>query len=116
MEPIILDHVAFWVADRQAIAATLTSELAVHEIDRQDNFTLLGADARRFKMTLFDAEGPREAGSFVHTLLSRQGLQVASPDEIAFHAGWIDADALRAPATSMSKNPYGQYLLALADE
>ncbi len=57
-----------------------------------------------------------EAGSFVHTLQSRQGLQVASPDEIAFHAGWIDADALRATATSMSKNPYGQYLLALADE
>ena len=57
-----------------------------------------------------------EAGSFVHTLQSRQGLQVASPDEIAFHAGWIDADALRATAMSMSKNPYGQYLLALADE
>ncbi len=57
-----------------------------------------------------------EAGSFVHTLQSRQGLQVASPDEIAFHAGWIDADALRTTAMSMSKNPYGQYLLALADE
>ena len=57
-----------------------------------------------------------EAGSFVHTLQSRQGLQVASPDEVAFRAGWIDADAVRAIGTSMSKNPYGQYLLALADE
>jgi len=57
-----------------------------------------------------------EAGSFVHTLQSRQGLQVASPDEIAFRNGWIDADALRATGESMSKNAYGQSLLALADE
>ncbi len=52
----------------------------------------------------------------MHTLQNRQGLQVASPDEVAFRAGWIDADAVRAIGTSMSKNPYGQYLLALADE
>ena len=57
-----------------------------------------------------------EAGSFVHTLQNRQGLQVASPDEIAFRNGWIDADALRAIGRSMSKNPYGQSLLAIADE
>jgi glucose-1-phosphate thymidylyltransferase len=57
-----------------------------------------------------------EAGSFVHTLQSRQGLQVASPDEIAYRNGWIDAEALRAIGRSMEKNPYGQSLLALADE
>jgi glucose-1-phosphate thymidylyltransferase len=57
-----------------------------------------------------------EAGSFVHTLQNRQGLQVASPDEIAFRNGWIDAEAVRAIGASMSKNPYGQSLLALADE
>ncbi|MEI8239682.1 MAG: glucose-1-phosphate thymidylyltransferase RfbA [Actinomycetota bacterium] len=57
-----------------------------------------------------------EAGSFVATLEKRQGLQVASPDEIAFHAGWIDADGLRANAEPMAKNPYGQYLLRLAAE
>ena len=55
-----------------------------------------------------------EASSFVATLEKRQGLQVASPDEIAFHAGWIDADGLRANAEPMAKNPYGQYLLRLA--
>ena len=55
-----------------------------------------------------------EASSFVATLEKRQGLQVASPDEIAFHAGWIDADQLVANAAPMSKNPYGQYLLRLA--
>jgi len=57
-----------------------------------------------------------EAGSFVHTLQQRQGLQVASPDEIAFRNGWIDAAALRAIGESMSKNPYGQSLLDLAEE
>ena len=56
-----------------------------------------------------------EAGSFVHTLQARQGLQVASPDEVAFNAGWIDAATLRVTAASMSKNPYGDYLRALAD-
>ena len=55
-----------------------------------------------------------EAGSFVATLQKRQGLQVASPDEIAFRAGWIDAARLTANAEPMSKNPYGQYLLRLA--
>ena len=57
-----------------------------------------------------------EAGSFVATLEKRQGLQVASPDEVAFSAGWIDAAQLRANAEPMGKNPYGQYLLRLAGE
>jgi glucose-1-phosphate thymidylyltransferase len=57
-----------------------------------------------------------EAGSFVATLEKRQGLQVASPDEIAFRAGWIDAAQLRANAEPMAKNPYGTYLLRLASE
>jgi glucose-1-phosphate thymidylyltransferase len=39
---------------------------------------------------------------------------VASPDEIAFLNGWIDADRLRVTGEAMSKNPYGEYLLALA--
>src|SRR2546426_12781238 len=85
MQPKTLDHVAFWVADRDAIAATLTSRVAVHVIDRQDNFTLLGADARRFKLTLFDAEGPREQGAFVHVALRVSKLEAGAPD--VFDAG-----------------------------
>ena len=57
-----------------------------------------------------------EASHFVATLQKRQGLQVASPDEISFAAGWIDAAQLRANAEPMGKNPYGQYLLRLAGE
>ncbi len=57
-----------------------------------------------------------DAGNFVRTLEERQGLQVGSPDEIAFGQGWIDAAALRARAQSFRKNAYGQYLADLADE
>lgn len=57
-----------------------------------------------------------EAASFVATLQKRQGLQVASPEEIAFRQGWIDAMQLSRIADGMRKNPYGQYLLDLATE
>ncbi len=55
-----------------------------------------------------------EASHFVATLEKRQGLQVASPDEIAFTSGWIDAQQLIVNANPMAKNPYGEYLLHLA--
>ena len=69
MEPKTLDHVAFWLADREPIAEFVTTKLGLHVIDHQDNFTLVGADARRGKLTLFDAEGPRERGAFKHVAL-----------------------------------------------
>src|SRR3954447_6172701 len=57
-----LDHIALWVADRDAIADFCLQNLGMHVIDRTDAFTLVGADARRGKLTLFAAEGPREPG------------------------------------------------------
>jgi catechol 2,3-dioxygenase-like lactoylglutathione lyase family enzyme len=84
MTPKTLDHVAFWLADREPIADFVTTELPLHVIDRQDNFTLVGADARRGKLTLFDAEGPREQGAFKHVALRVSEL----PDgETAFDLG-----------------------------
>jgi catechol 2,3-dioxygenase-like lactoylglutathione lyase family enzyme len=61
--PTSLDHVALWVADRDAIASLACDHLGMHVIDRTDAFTLVGADARGFKLTLFAAEGPREPGA-----------------------------------------------------
>jgi catechol 2,3-dioxygenase-like lactoylglutathione lyase family enzyme len=66
MEVQTLDHIAFWVAERDRIAASLTGRLGMHVIDRTDAFTLVGADARRGKLTLFAAEGPRERGALRH--------------------------------------------------
>ena len=56
-----------------------------------------------------------DAGNFVRTLTERQGLQVGSPDEIAFQLGWIDADALAARAALFGKTSYGAYLAGLPD-
>src|SRR5436190_15855905 len=85
MQPKTIDHVAFWVADRDSIAAALLERLGVHVIDRQDTFTLIGADARRFKLTLFDAEGSREPGPFVHVALRVNRLPGGVPE--TFTAG-----------------------------
>ena len=50
-----------------------TERLGLRTIERTDSFTLLGADARRGKLTLFDADGSREQGA-----LKRIGLRVSS--------------------------------------
>lgn len=57
-----------------------------------------------------------EAGMFVETIERRQGLKVACLEEIAYANGWLSADDLRRIGATMSKNEYGQYLLALAAE
>jgi glucose-1-phosphate thymidylyltransferase len=57
-----------------------------------------------------------DAGNFVRTLTERQGLQVGSPDEIAFAQGWIDRAQLGARAKLFGKNDYGAYLARLAGE
>ena len=75
MDPNTLDHVAFWVTERDAIVDFATANLGMHVIDRQDDFTLIGSDARRGKLTLFDADGPRERGAFKHV-----ALRVSSTD------------------------------------
>ena len=54
-----------------------------------------------------------DAGNFVRTLSERQGLQVGSPEEIAFRKGWISAKELRRRAEGFAKNSYGAYLFGL---
>ena len=56
-----------------------------------------------------------DAGNFVRTLQSRQGLQTGCLEEIAFENGWISADELRALAEPLQKNGYGAYLMGLLD-
>jgi catechol 2,3-dioxygenase-like lactoylglutathione lyase family enzyme len=71
MRPETLDHVALWVGDRDALADFLVDRLGMHVIERTDAFTLVGADARRGKLTLVAVDGDREAG-----VLARIGLRV----------------------------------------
>src|ERR687894_1699439 len=72
-----LDHVALWVADRDAIAYLACDHLGMHVIERTEKFTLVGADARRFKLTLFTAEGPRDPGALVAVILRVADLEAA---------------------------------------
>jgi hypothetical protein len=81
VDPKTLDHVAFWLADREPIAEALIEKFGMHVIDRQENFTLVGADARRGKLTLFSADGPREQGAFKHVALRVSQLPENGPTE-----------------------------------
>src|SRR5919202_3042620 len=77
MRPKTFDHVALWVADRDTIADFVTAHLGMHVIERTDKFTLVGSDARRGKLTLFAAEGPRERGAIRHVALRVSDLEAA---------------------------------------
>ncbi len=76
MRPKTLDHVALWVADRDPIVDFCCAHLGMHVIANEEKFALVGSDARHGKLTLFDAEGPREQGA-----LQRVGLRVSDLDE-----------------------------------
>lgn len=61
-------------------------------------------------------ESLNEAGSFIQTIETRQGLKISCVEEIAFKLGYISAEKLKQLATPLAKNGYGQYLLKLAEE
>jgi len=94
VEARTLDHVAFWVAERDAIVEVATRDLGMHVIDRQENFTLVGSDARRGKLTLFDAEAPRDRGPFKHVALRVSTLEGA--DRVELPEG-IEVQLVEAP-------------------
>lgn len=54
-----------------------------------------------------------EASNFIATIEKRQGLKVGCPEEIAYRMGYIDADQIRAIASSMGRSGYAQYLLEI---
>jgi catechol 2,3-dioxygenase-like lactoylglutathione lyase family enzyme len=78
IQPTSLDHVAFWVDQREPLARFLCDHLGMHVIEATDTFTLAGVDAKLGKLTLFDAEGPRERGA-----LRRVALRVGDLDAVA---------------------------------
>ena len=68
-------------------------------------------------MTWFDTgthDALLETASFVQTIEKRQGLQICSPDEIAYKNGWITAEELSTLADQYIKTEYGQYLKDIA--
>ena len=98
MDADALDHVALWVADRDPLADFLCEHAGMHVIDRTDAFTLVGSDARRGKLTLFAAEGPREPGPLERVVLRVSDLDralAALPAELRVDRGADGVAALR---------------------
>ena len=56
-----------------------------------------------------------DAASFVQTVQNRQGVVISSPEEIAFHEGWINKDMLLKSSKMYGKSPYGEHLKRVAE-
>jgi len=57
-----------------------------------------------------------QASMFIEAIESRQGWKVCCPEEIAYRAGFIDAEQLEKLAKPLCKNEYGMYLTQLLRE
>ncbi len=57
-----------------------------------------------------------DAANFIRTVETRQGLQIACLQEIAYENGWMTKDDIRESVKDMMKTEYGQYLLRLIEE
>ncbi|MDX9743179.1 MAG: glucose-1-phosphate thymidylyltransferase RfbA [Arcobacteraceae bacterium] len=57
-----------------------------------------------------------EASQFIQTIENRQSLKVACLEEIAYEMGYISKEKLLELAKPLSKNQYGQYLIARANQ
>ena len=55
------------------------------------------------------------AGEFVRLLNERQGIDICSPEEIAFNKGWITSEQLLGSAGRFAASPYGMRLKMLAE-
>jgi len=57
-----------------------------------------------------------QAGEFVRVIEERQGLKIGCVEEVAWRAGLITDDQLRALAEPLAKSGYGDYLLGLLED
>jgi glucose-1-phosphate thymidylyltransferase len=57
-----------------------------------------------------------QASNFVQTVEQRQGLKIASPEEVAWRMGYIDSSQLKELAEPLVKSGYGEYLLSLVEK
>ncbi|MBE6358093.1 MAG: glucose-1-phosphate thymidylyltransferase RfbA [Lentisphaerae bacterium] len=60
-------------------------------------------------------ESMLDAANFIHTIETRQGVQVACLQEIAFENKWLTAAEVRDGIQDMLKTEYGQYLMRITE-
>jgi glucose-1-phosphate thymidylyltransferase len=108
------------VSFAKSLAPSKRGELEITDLNR------LYLDERQLKLVKLgrgvawlDTGTPEallQAANFIQTIETRQGLQIACPEEVSFRKGWIDGRQLAALAEPLGKTEYGQYLAALARE
>ncbi|WP_020560264.1 glucose-1-phosphate thymidylyltransferase RfbA [Thiofilum flexile] len=54
-----------------------------------------------------------DASNYIRVIEERQGLKIASPEEVAWRMGYIDAEQLLRLAEPLKKSGYGYYLVRL---
>ena len=57
-----------------------------------------------------------QASNFVQTVEQRQGLKIASPEEVAWRMDYIESSQLKELAKPLVKSGYGEYLLNLVKD
>ena len=60
-------------------------------------------------------ESLSEASEFVRVIEQREGIQISSPEEIAYRNGWISRDSLERSAALYGKSSYGKHLRNVAE-
>ena len=61
-------------------------------------------------------ESMLDAANFIHTIETRQGMQVACLQEIAYYNGWLSAAEIRHDIQDMLKTEYAKYLMRILQE
>ena len=79
----------------------------------QLNAQLLGRGYTWMDAGTFDSL--QKATDFVSMIEQYQGMTISSPEEIAFHMGWIDNDMLAKSVERYGKSPYGERLRAVLE-
>ncbi len=77
MTPQRIDHVALWVADREADTRRILDLFDVDILEQGDDFTLIGSAPELGKLTLFDAEGPRAQSQLMGVAFREPGREDA---------------------------------------
>ena len=61
-------------------------------------------------------ESMLDAANFIRTIETRQGLQIACLQEIAYENRWMTADDVRVSCSDLLKTEYGQYLMRMIEK